>query len=121
MKLVLIPKGTFTMGSPIREKGRNAAELQHQVTISKDYYLGVTEVTQEQYKKVMGVNPSYFHGDKINGPCSNHPVENVSWKDAVEFCKKLLDLPEEVKVDRMYRLPTEAEWEHACRAGTKTS
>lgn len=109
------------MGSPISEKERNATELQHQVTISKDYYLGVTEVTQEQYKKVMGTNPSYFQGDKVNGTSSNHPVEDVSWEDAVEFCRKLSNLSDELKVGRMYRLPTEAEWEYACRAGTKTS
>jgi len=123
MKLVLIPKGTFTMGSPIEEEGRFGGELdvQHEVTISKDYYLGVTEVTQGQYEKVMGTNPSYFKGNKVQGESSNHPVEQVSWEDAVEFCKKLSDLPEEKKAGRVYRLPTEAEWEYACRAGSKTS
>jgi formylglycine-generating enzyme required for sulfatase activity len=109
MKLVRIPKGTFTMGN------------HHEVKISKDYYLGVTEVTQGQYEKVMGANPSYFKGDAVGGDSSNHPVEQVSWEDAVEFCKKLSELPEEKKAGRVYRLPTEAEWEYACRAGSKTA
>ena len=121
MKLVLIPKGTFTMGSPESEQYRFELEAQHEVTISKDYYLGLTEVTQGQYEKVMGTNPSYFRGNKVQGESSNHPVEEVSWEDAVEFCKKLSELPEEKKAGRVYRLPTEAEWEYACRAGSKTA
>jgi len=121
MKLVLIPKGTFMMGSPKTEEGRVQDETQHQVTISKDYYLGVTEVTQGQYEKVMGTNPSNFQGNKIEGSSSNHPVDRVSWEDAVEFCKKLSELPEEKGAGRVYRLPTEAEWEYACRAGSKTA
>jgi len=121
MKLVLIRKGTFMMGSPGTEKGRNQGETQHEVTISMDYYLGVTEVTQGQYEKVMGKNPSLFQGENIEGSSSNHPVEQVSWEDAVEFCKKLSDLPEEKAAGRVYRLPTEAEWEYACRAGSKTA
>jgi formylglycine-generating enzyme required for sulfatase activity len=121
MKLVLIPKGTFQMGSPESEQGRKDNELQHEVTLSKDFYLGMTEVTQAQYQKVMGDNPSYFQGDKIQGDSSNHPVEKVRWEDAVEFCKRLSALPEEKKAGRVYRLPTEAEWEYACRAGGKTA
>jgi formylglycine-generating enzyme required for sulfatase activity len=122
MKLLHIPKGTFTMGSPIEEEGADNDEEQHQVTISKDYCLGVTEVTQGQYEKVMGTNPSHFQKRVIRkSDSSMHPVERVSWEDAVEFCKKLSDLPEEKKAGRVYRLPTEAEWEYACRAGTKTT
>ncbi|MFN7735524.1 MAG: formylglycine-generating enzyme family protein [Pirellula sp.] len=122
IKLVLIPKGTFTMGSPIEEEGRNEDEEQHQVTIGKDYYLGVTEVTQGQYEKVMGTNPSHFHKRVIRESDSSMcPVESVSWEDAVKFCKELSDLPEEKKAGRVYRLPTEAEWEYACRAGSKTA
>jgi formylglycine-generating enzyme required for sulfatase activity len=121
MKLVLIPKGIFMMGSPESEEGRQKDETQHEVTISKDYYLGVTEVTQGQYEMVMGTNPSYFRVGRISGSRSNHPVEQVSWGDAVEFCKKLSDLPEEKAAGRVYRLPTEAEWEYACRAGSKTA
>jgi formylglycine-generating enzyme required for sulfatase activity len=81
----------------------------------------VHEVTQAQYEKVMGAKPSYFHGDEIKGSSSNHPVEQVSWEDAVEFCNKLSDLPEEKAAGRVYRLPTEAQWEYACRAGSKTA
>jgi formylglycine-generating enzyme required for sulfatase activity len=125
MKLVLIPKGAFTMRSEIEEERieeerASNNEEQYQVTISKHYYLGVTEVTQGQYEKVMGTNPSRFQGNKVQGDSSNLPVEQVSWEDAVEFCKKLSDLPEERKVGRVYRLPTEAEWEYACRAGSRS-
>jgi formylglycine-generating enzyme required for sulfatase activity len=125
MKLVLIPKGTFMMGKAFWLASWLASSLfkagQHQVTISKDYYLGVTEVTQGQYKKVMGNNPSEFQGGRFKGVGLNHPVENVSWKDAVEFCRKLSMWPEEKKAGRVYRLPTEAEWEYACRAGSQTA
>ena len=75
----------------------------------KSYYLGMHEVTQEQYEKVMENNPSGFAG-------ATYPVEGVSWEDAISFCKKLSELPEEKAVRRDYRLPTEAEWEYACRA-----
>jgi formylglycine-generating enzyme required for sulfatase activity len=121
MKLVLIPKGTFMMGSPESEEGRDKDENQHEVTISKDYYLGVYEVTQAQYEKVMGKNPSYFQGAIVGNENADLPVDRVSWEDAVEFCKKLSDLPEEKKAGRVYRLPTEAEWEYACRVGSKTA
>jgi formylglycine-generating enzyme required for sulfatase activity len=69
----------------------------------------------------MGKNPSYFQGAKVGNENADLPVENVSWDDTVEFCKKLSDLPEEKKAGRLYRLPTEAEWEYACRAGSKTA
>ena len=122
MKLVLIPKGTFMMGSPESEQGHQINnETQHEVTISKDYYLGVYEVTQAQYEKVIGKNPSHFQGAVVGNENADLPVDNVSWDDVVEFCKKLSDLPEEKKAGRMYRLPTEAEWEYACRAGSKTA
>jgi formylglycine-generating enzyme required for sulfatase activity len=121
MKLVLIPKGTFLMGSPESDKEHQGDEVQHEVMLSNDFFLGVTEVTQAQYQKVMGENPSYFQSDEIQGESSNHPVEKVSWEDAVDFCKKLSELPEEKKAGRVYRLPTEAEWEYACRAGSKSA
>lgn len=121
MKFVLIPAGTFLMGSPEKEVYRNKDEAQHEVTITKPFYLGVHEVTQGQYAKIMGDNPSFFSADGggkqrvKNRDTSNHPVERVSWLDAVEFCKKLGN-----KEGKMYRLPSEAEWEYACRAGTQT-
>ncbi len=120
MKLVLIPKGEFTMGSPETEQYREDDELEHQVTLSGEFYLGVTEVTQSQYEKVMGGNPSYFQGSNVTGDSSSNPVEQVSWDDAVEFCKRLSEIPEEKSSGRVYRLPTEAEWEYSCRAGSKT-
>ncbi len=109
MKLILIPAGKFLMGSPESEKGRQNNEPQHEVTLSKPFYMGVTEVTQAQYEAVTGTNPSHFKG-------ATNPVETVSWDDAAEFCKKLSE-----RTGRTFRLPTEAEWEYACRAGTKTA
>ena len=120
MKLNLIPAGRFLMGSPENETGRQPNEgPQHEVTISKPFYIGVYEVTQEQYEKIAGNNPSKFN--KENGGARSHPVEMVSWDDAVAYCKKLSDLPAEKKAGRFYRLPTEAEWEYACRAGSQTA
>ena len=127
MKLMLIPKGTFTMGSPKEEKDRSDDEEQHEVEITQPFYMGATEVTQEQYEKVMGTNPSYFAStgdgkDKVQGlDTRRFPVESVSWKDAVEFCEKQSALPEEKKAGRLYRLPSEAEWEYACRGGATSS
>ena len=120
MKLVLIPKGTFMMGAPFDESGAGNDEAQHKVTISNEYYLGINEVTQSQYEKVMGANPSVFNASQINGDSSMHPVENVSWVNAVAFCRKLSKLPEEKNAGRVYRLPTEAQWEFACRADSST-
>ena len=120
MKLVLISKGTFMMGSPESEEGRRENESQHEVTISNDYYIGAYEVTQTQYQTVTGNNPSCYQGALVGNQNADLPVENVSLDDAVEFCKKLSELPEEKKAGRVYRLPTEAQWEYACRAGSKT-
>jgi len=104
MEFKLIPAGTFTMGE---------GDQAHEVTLTKPFKMGVHEVTQAQYEQVMGVNPSFFKG-------AGHPVETVSWNDAVEFCRKLSELPAEKEAGNVYRLPTEAEWEYACRAGTTT-
>jgi formylglycine-generating enzyme required for sulfatase activity len=109
LPLTLVPAGKFVMGSPDSEQGRVPNEgLQHEVTISKPFYMGVTEVTQAQYEAVMGTNPSRFKGP-------TNPVERVSWDDAVLFCRELSE-----KTRKAFRLPTEAEWEYACRAGSKT-
>ena len=110
MLLVPIPAGTFTMG----EANGDDNETPHKVTLTQPFHLGQYEVTQEQYEKVMGTNPSNFKGGQ-------NPVEQVDWNDAVEFCRKLSALPAEKKAGYVYRLPTEAEWEYACRAGTKTT
>ena len=109
MQLVLIPAGKFVMGSPGSETGRDDDEgPQRRVTVSRSFYMGVTEVTQDQYAAIMGKNPSKFSG-------LSNPVEQVSWEDAVAFCKALSK-----KTGQTVRLPTEAEWEYACRAGSKT-
>jgi formylglycine-generating enzyme required for sulfatase activity len=130
MKLALIPAGKFLMGSPAKEAERDEEELQHEVAITRSFYLGVYEVTQQQYEKLMGkareggkYNPwnRGAHFDANNGGGPDHPMEQVTWKQAVEYCKRLSALPEEKKAQRIYRLPTEAEWEYACRAGTKTA
>jgi len=119
MKLARIPAGTFAMGSPRGEAERVENEERHEVTITKPFYLGEYEVTQPQYVAVMkGVrdanNRSTFQADNL-------PVENVEWKMAKVFCEQLSARPEEVEAKRKYRLPTEAEWEYACRAGTATA
>jgi formylglycine-generating enzyme required for sulfatase activity len=112
MTFNLIPAGTFTMGSPDTETGSYDRERpQHEVTISQDFYIMTTEVTQAQWTEVMGSNPSYFDG--CGGDC---PVEKVSWDDIQEFITTLNALD-----GRTYRLPTEAEWEYAARAGTTTA
>jgi formylglycine-generating enzyme required for sulfatase activity len=123
MRFALIPPGTFLMGSPPGEKGRYEDETQHQVTISKPFYMGITPVTQEQYEAMMGVNPSYFHakpgwlsrlfGAVEDSAARQRPVEQVSWSNAMDFCKKL-----SARINKTVSLPTEAQWEYACRAGT---
>ncbi|HEY7308234.1 MAG TPA: formylglycine-generating enzyme family protein [Gemmataceae bacterium] len=119
MKLVSIPAGKFVMGSPAGEAERGVGEDQHEVAITRPFYLGVYPVTQRQYLKVMGKNPSFFQTK--NGGSLEHPVEQVRWGEAGEFCKRLSALTEEKKAGRTYRLPSEAEWEYACRAGTTTT
>lgn len=123
--LILINGGTYLMGSPETEMQRETDEVQHEVTVS-DFSIGRYEVTQKEYEEVMGENPSNFEGENL-------PVENVTWYDAIEYCNKLSEKErltpvytidgENVSWDRSangYRLPTEAEWEYAARAGTTT-
>jgi formylglycine-generating enzyme required for sulfatase activity len=141
MKLVLIPPGEFMMGSPkeliekevranpgwqwYRDKTLSEGP-QHRVRITRPYWLGVTKVTQEEYQRVMGKNPSQFSAtgekkDKVGGQDTRQfPVENVSLEDVVQFCRRLSELPAEKAAKRRYELPTEAPWEHACRAGSTT-
>ena len=113
LKLAPIPAGKFLMGSLAAEQSRFKDgfkdETQHEVTIRKPFHMGIYLVTQEQYQQVMGKNPSKFKGP-------SNPVENVTWDDAVEFCKKL-----SAKTGKSLRLPTEAQWEYACRAGSTTA
>ena len=135
MKLVQIPAGRFSMGSPASEPGSEEHEVLHKVELTQPYYLGITEVTEHQWAMVM---EDAFRTEEreVRDPETNRlirkeeiqirnrkldsqlPITNVSWEQAVEFCERLGQLPEEKKEGRKYRLPTEAEWEHACRAGT---
>jgi len=108
LDMVAIPGGSFMMGSPSREAGRSSDEGPQRTINISPFFMGKYEVTQAQYQAVMGNNPSDFKGAK-------RPVENVSWDDAVEFCRKLTQ-----KTGKSYRLPSEAEWEYACRARTTT-
>jgi len=143
MKLVRIPAGEFTMGSPANEKGRRADEPQRQVRISRDFFIGRCEVTRGQFRQFVeatgykteaerGIRGGYGYDEpanKLDGPdhryswrftgfpqTDEHPVVNVSWNDANAFCRWLGQ-----KEKRIYRLPTEAEWEYACRGGTATA
>ena len=109
LDLVLIPAGKFMMGSPASEIDRRDNQTQHEVTLTKPFYMGKYEVTQEQWEAVMGNNPSNNKEAKL-------PVTDVSWKDCQEFIRKL-----NAKTNGGYRLPTEAEWEYACKAGTSTA
>jgi formylglycine-generating enzyme required for sulfatase activity len=129
MRFIFVPPGTFLMGSPADERGRELVcflgrthqprhELQHRVRLSCGFYMGVYEVTQGEYLRVMGHNPSVL---RPGTPYDvNRAVNNLTWYDAVAFCRRLSQLegyPPEIE---HYRLPTEAEWEYACRAGTTT-
>ena len=114
MKLKLIPPGEFLMGSPESEKGRHDNEKQHRVKITRGFYLGIHEVTQREWKSVMGTEP--WKGEPSVAEGTDYPAVFVSWEDATEFCRKL-----SAKEGTTYRLPTEAEWEYSCRSGTTTT
>lgn len=110
MKFVRIPAGAFIMGSPPEEKAVHGWETQHKVTLTRDFFMSVHLVTQDQWQAVMGNNPSHFKAGE------DLPVENVSWDQCQQFAKRLRE-----KEGKPYRLPTDAEWEYACRAGTTTA
>ena len=127
MKFVEIPAGKFQMGAPESEVGSRIDERPvHEVEISRGFWLGEFEVTQQEYERVVGTNPSYFSktgqgAKKVEGLATDRfPVEQVSWDEATKYCQLLSALPEEVAAGRTYRLPTEAEWQYSCRAGKDT-
>ena len=114
--LILVKAGSFKMGSPPYESGRRQNEVQHKVTLTRDFYLGRYEVTKGQWARVMNLDSVELGEEQL-------PMGGVSWLDAVEFCKRLSE--QEKAAGRLprgmtYQLPTEAEWEYACRAGTTT-
>ncbi len=124
MEMIFCPPGTFMMGSPTTETGRDGDETQHQVTLTNGFYLGKHEVTQAQYQTVMNGNSEGLSADPSQFKGSNRPVEKVSWEDAQIFLTRLNAI--EQSAGRLpngwkYVLPTEAEWEYACRAGTTTA
>jgi formylglycine-generating enzyme required for sulfatase activity len=117
LEMLWVKPGTFEMGSPTTEAGRGSNEAEHNVTLTKGFYLGQYEVTQTQWEKVMGDNPSHFKG-------ANRPVEKVSWTEVTSFCEKLTEMESEagrLPAGMAYQLPTEAQWEYACRAGTRSA
>ena len=126
--MVFIPPGTFRMGSPTNEVDRYDWEgPQTAVTISRGYWMGKYEVTQGEYLAVMGSNPSWFNGvrddERDYGTDLTRPVESVSWDDATAYCAALTErerLAGRIGTNSVYRLPTEAEWEYACRGWTST-
>jgi uncharacterized protein (TIGR02996 family) len=128
MVMALIPPGGFWMGSPEDEPARHPDEgPRRRVTLTRPFYLGVHPVTQAQYERALRDNPSRFRAGaaEVTLPAgtdtSAFPVEQVSWHDADRFCRNLGSKPTERAEGRMYRLPTEAEWEYACRAGSTTA
>lgn len=128
MRFAAIPPGEFTMGSPeLDQVTWNPEKPQHRVRITRPFYMGILEVTQEQFKGVTDTTPSHFSqggkgADKISDQdTSRLPVESVSWNDAVSFNERLSAITEERSAQRAYRLPLEAKWEYACRGGTATA
>jgi formylglycine-generating enzyme required for sulfatase activity len=117
MEMLWVKPGTFEMGSPLSEKDRQDRETPHSVTLTNGFYLGKHEVTQSQWEKVMGSNPSFFKG-------ADRPVETVTWTVVNAFCDKLTASERaagRLPAGMAYQLPTEAQWEYACRGGTKTA
>ncbi len=114
MEFVYISPGSFMMGSPSGESGRDSDEKQHQVTLTRGYYMQTTEVTQGQWRKVMGSRP--WSGKKYVQENANNAAAYISWNDCQAFIRKL----NQMEGGNKYRLPTEAEWEYACRAGSST-
>ena len=134
LEMVKCPAGTFVMGSSENEVGREEYEIMHNVNISKDFYIGKYPVTQKQYQAILGINPSYFQGDFFNQTIGsngkriiiptneNYPVDNINWNNAKKYCEILnASFKNIIPYGYCFDLPTEAQWEYACRAGTTTT
>ena len=128
LKLIRIPKGRFLMGSPTEESGRESDERQHWVTLSHDFYLGETEITQGQWKAIMKTDvraqkaKGSLDRSEVTGVADNHPMYFVTWEDAMKFCEELNKrFSQQLNGKWKFTLPTEAQWEYACRAGTTTA
>ncbi len=125
LEMIHVEPGTFTMGSPVTEGGRGTNEIEHNVSLTKEFYLGKYEVTQAQYESVMTENSNGLNPNPSNWPNNpNRPVEKVSWDDVEIFLSRLNDAEKQagrLRLGWAYALPTEAQWEYACRAGTNTS
>jgi sulfatase modifying factor 1 len=122
MKLLLIPVGEFQMGSPVGNADGSPNEKMHRVKITKPFYLGSTEVTQGEWKAVMGTEP--WRGGSYVQEGLDYPATYVSWDDTMEFCRKLTEIEwtaNRLAVKASFTLPTEAQWEYSCRAGTATA
>jgi formylglycine-generating enzyme required for sulfatase activity len=113
IKFCWCPPGDFQMGSPETAPNHQLNETQYKVTLSRGFWMQQTELTQDQYQQLMGSNPAFYKGEQ-------NPVESVTWTEATEFGRRLSELPPEKKAGNLFRLPTEAEWEYACRAGSTT-
>jgi hypothetical protein len=123
-KMIKVTAGSFVIGSPEDEQGRRPWEQQHEVTLTHDFYLGETPVTQGQYEALTGENPSFFPFDNSATRNNNAPVDHIFRDEAIEFCRKLTETDRRAGVlpaDWEYRLPTEAEWEYASRAGNPSA
>jgi formylglycine-generating enzyme required for sulfatase activity len=126
MEFAWVPPGVFLMGSPEGEEGRERDGWpqdegpQHEVTLTRGFWMGTTPVTRAQYAGIMGNNPTFAPYDRVDGPDRHKPVQEVEWVDAIAFLEKLSQRAGAAATECRYRLPTEAEWEYACRAGTTT-
>jgi formylglycine-generating enzyme required for sulfatase activity len=118
IEMIWVEPGTFQMGSQEDEEGRFNYETRHKVTLTQGFWLAKTELTQAQWKAVMGNNPSTYASSGLQAP-----VENISWEEAIDYCRRLTDLERArgvIPPGWEYTLPTEAQWEYACRAGSET-
>lgn len=122
MEFRLVPRGQFRMATPDIGNDVDVPPEAHPrvVSVTHAYYIGANEVRQCDFERVMGSNPSFCQAE-ASIQVENYPVEQVTWFDAIEFCNRLSEMPAEISAGRTYRLPTEAEWEYACRSGSSNA